>query len=491
MVHSGVDMQNKFIVLFFVFLTFINLLSAEISLTLQNSTIDLKTQTQGFIDIEAKIINSGSCDLKCTYYREAFPGDDYSSKIPGELKANGSLKFLINTVFPECGSSECIVPVKVVCKEIISEGCSGREYSASQNIVFTNARVNENNDYADSQKSYPPSEGMGKQQIISAREKLPFSVMPQLNNIEGLVNGEKSSNTFVLSNNGDCYLSCTYKVQGGNYQEELISENIAPYSKITTNVVFFVPDFCKDRCTIVTHIKCYEKASQLNVNCNPSNVYEADVSFDLVNVITPAQQIIGFVILAIIGIGALALLYFGFKFISSRITTVSKPQSEEGKRKLSAIMFTDMKGFSKEMGIDEEATLKKLWRYEKVMKQIIKEHDGRVVKTIGDAIMGDFDSAVNAVKAAIAIQNLLKKEDIKIRIGVHLGDVIHKGGDLFGEGVNIANRLESICEPGQIYISEDVYNQIRNKLKIEIEPLGRKPLKNIEVPPKVFKIKID
>jgi adenylate cyclase len=189
--------------------------------------------------------------------------------------------------------------------------------------------------------------------------------------------------------------------------------------------------------------------------------------------------------------GALLSLYFGFKFISSRIATTSKAQTEEGKRKLSAIMFTDVKGFSREIGIDEEATLKKLWRYEKVMKQIIKEHDGRVVKTIGDAIMGDFDSAVNAVKAAIAIQNLLKNEDIKIRIGVHLGDVIHKGGDLFGEGVNIANRLESICEPGQIYISEDVYNQIRNKLKIKIEPLGRKPLKNIEVPPKVFKIKID
>jgi class 3 adenylate cyclase len=483
-------MQNKFIITFLFCLAFSTLLSAEISLTLQNSTIDLKTQTQGFVDIEAKIINNGSCDLRCTYYREAFPGDDYSSKIPGELKANGSIKFLVNIVSPECGSSECIVPVKVVCKEIISEGCSGREYTASQNIVFTNVRINENKkDYIE-QKPSPSGEGMGKQQIISTNEKLPFSVTPQMNNIKGLVNGEKSSNTFVLSNNGDCYLSCTYKVQG-NYKEELISDNIAPYSKTTANVVFFVPDFCKDRCSIVTHIKCYEKASQFNVNCNPSNVYEADVSFDLVNVVTPAQRIAGFVILGIIGIGALLSLYFGFKFISSRIATTSKAQTEEGKRKLSAIMFTDVKGFSREIGIDEEATLKKLWRYEKVMKQIIKEHDGRVVKTIGDAIMGDFDSAVNAVKAAIAIQNLLKNEDIKIRIGVHLGDVIHKGGDLFGEGVNIANRLESICEPGQIYISEDVYNQIRNKLKIKIEPLGRKPLKNIEVPPKVFKIKID
>ena len=103
--------------------------------------------------------------------------------------------------------------------------------------------------------------------------------------------------------------------------------------------------------------------------------------------------------------------------------------------------------------------------------------------------MGDFDSAVQAVKAAMAIQDLLKREDIKIRIGIHLGDVIHKGGDVFGDGVNIASRIESICEPGEIYISEDVYNQVKGKIRGDFQSLGRKPLKNIDVPPRVYSVK--
>jgi class 3 adenylate cyclase len=194
----------------------------------------------------------------------------------------------------------------------------------------------------------------------------------------------------------------------------------------------------------------------------------------------------------IIAIALFILIIFAFyKLIKSLFFGEHKEKTEdgEGKRKLSAIMFTDMKGFSREMGKDEELTLKKLWRYEKVMKSIVKENGGRVVKTIGDAIMGDFDSAVNAVKAALSIQNLLKKEDIKIRIGIHLGDVIHKDGDVFGDGVNIASRIESICEPGEIYISEDVYNQVKGKIHAGFENLGSKPLKNIESPPRVFRIK--
>ena len=103
--------------------------------------------------------------------------------------------------------------------------------------------------------------------------------------------------------------------------------------------------------------------------------------------------------------------------------------------------------------------------------------------------MGDFDSAVNAVKAAIEIQKLLEKEDIKIRIGIHLGDVIHKGGDIFGDGVNIASRIESICEPGKIYISEDVYKQVRGKIDADFEDMGKKRLKNIETHVRAYKVK--
>jgi len=205
-------------------------------------------------------------------------------------------------------------------------------------------------------------------------------------------------------------------------------------------------------------------------------------------------EFIGLVLVILLALALFILIIFGFykliKFLFFRKSGEGQNEKEEkGKRKLSAIMFTDMKGYSAEIGKNEEATLKKLWRYEKAMKSIIKEHDGRVVKTIGDAIMGDFDSAVNAVNSAIEIQSLLKKEDIKIRIGIHIGDVIHKGGDIFGDGVNIASRIESICEPGQIYISEDVYNQVKGKIHAGFESLGSKPLKNIESPPKVFRIK--
>jgi len=204
-------------------------------------------------------------------------------------------------------------------------------------------------------------------------------------------------------------------------------------------------------------------------------------------------EIIGILIVIFVFI---AFVYIAFRLVKSwskklekKTAEGEKKVDEKGKRKLCAIMFTDMKGYSREIGLDEEAALKKLWRYEKAMKSIIHENDGRVVKTIGDAIMGDFDSAVNAVKSAISIQNLLKKEDIKIRIGIHLGDVIHKGGDIFGDGVNIASRIESICEPGEIYISEDVYNQVKGKIRVNFENLGSRPLKNIESPPKVFRIK--
>jgi len=204
-------------------------------------------------------------------------------------------------------------------------------------------------------------------------------------------------------------------------------------------------------------------------------------------------EFIGIVFVIIVALAVLILIIFGFyKLIKGLFRQKKKEDnvSEEfGKRKLCAIMFTDMKGYSKEMGRDEEKTLKKVWRYEKAMRHIIKEHEGRVVKTIGDSIMGDFDSAINAVKAALEIQSLLKKEDIKIRIGIHIGDVIHKAGDVFGDGVNIASRIESICEPGEIYVSEDVYNQVKGKINAEFENLGSRPLKNIESPPKVYKIK--
>ena len=156
--------------------------------------------------------------------------------------------------------------------------------------------------------------------------------------------------------------------------------------------------------------------------------------------------------------------------------------------KISTIMFIDMKGFSSEVEQDENTALRKLWKYEDIMKRIIKKQGGRIVKTIGDAIMCDFDSTLSAVKAAMIIQSILIHDHFRVRIGMHVDEMIHKKGDVYGSGVNIASRIESISEPGEIYLSEEVYNQVKGHIPAEFEDLGLKQLKNIQTPVRVYKI---
>jgi class 3 adenylate cyclase len=166
------------------------------------------------------------------------------------------------------------------------------------------------------------------------------------------------------------------------------------------------------------------------------------------------------------------------------------------KRKLSAIMFTDIKGFSKRMGEDEEGTFRLLKEQMQSVNPIIEKYDGRVVKTIGDAIMGDFASVLNAVKCAVDIQKLLhrtnqnrsEQEKLIIRIGIHLGDVILSENDLYGDGVNIAARLEGIAPPGGISVSEIVYSSVRSQLPLNFQDTGLKSLKNIKEPMRVYSI---
>jgi len=335
-----------------------------------------------------------------------------------------------------------------------------------------------------------------------------FVVGTEKNSIDGIADGEHVLIPAKIENTGQCSMECFYML-GANQKQE-ITRSLSPGEKFSFTINFQVHSCGKVVCDGIVDFKCRDIAD--GKNCM-ENEHTFQLVFQLTN-IQPSDYtgkaplenqsqssgfnsdnvgtFIGLVFVILISVVLFILIIFGFyKLIKFLFFKKGKEKEGEEKsvRRLSAIMFTDMKGFSSEMNRDEEKTLKKLWRYEKAMKQIIKEHDGRIVKTIGDAIMGDFDSAVNAVKSAMSIQNLLKKEDIKIRIGIHLGDVIHKGGDVFGDGVNIASRIESISEPGEIYISEDVYNQVKGKINAGFENLGKRPLKNIDSPPRVFKIK--
>jgi class 3 adenylate cyclase len=450
--------------------------AATISLELSTDSASGKMEYD-MVPVVATLTNNGQCYVDCVYKRDMFTEQIGSNIAPGSV-----VNFTLDVRVPQCPEINCDVPVTAICQEKISEGCTGIIYNDTQIFQFFGVNGYNNGN------SNTPLQGQnnnGSPLQPFGRTTAPIGVInakPFNDNITDVITGGKYTMKATLTNDWDRTIKCAYKVQGTNYEEEKITDGLTSGSKTNFNIIFFVPEGCTEPCSVTAHVTCYDKDSA-------SLAYETDVSFDLIGIIAPWQQMLGFAVLGGMVLAAIAILYFAYRFVSGK---AGKPQEKDegpGRRRLSAIIFTDMKGYSKEMGLDEEATLKKLWRYEKAMKQIIKEHEGHVVKTIGDAIMGDFDSAVQAVRAAMAIQDLLRKEDIKIRIGIHLGDVIHRGGDVFGDGVNIASRIESICEPGEIYISEDVYNQVKGKIRGDFQSLGRKPLKNIDVPPRVYRVK--
>ncbi len=157
-------------------------------------------------------------------------------------------------------------------------------------------------------------------------------------------------------------------------------------------------------------------------------------------------------------------------------------------RRLAAIMFTDIVGFSRQMGVDEARMLRLLDVHNQLIQQAVTTHHGHVIKTIGDAFLVDFPSVVHAVQCAQVIHAQLrshnaekeKAEQIHVRIGIHLGDVVQKDGDVFGDGVNIASRLQTLAEPDTICISQVVYKEVEKKLDLgTIVSLGKPKLKNI------------
>ncbi len=169
---------------------------------------------------------------------------------------------------------------------------------------------------------------------------------------------------------------------------------------------------------------------------------------------------------------------------------------QEVKRKLTAILSADVKGYSRLMGEDEKGTVRTLNAYKEVMTRLIQHHHGRVVDAPGDNVLAEFASVVDAVECAVEIQKELKTRNAELpenrrmefRIGVNLGDVIEDGEQILGDGVNIAARLESLSEAGGICISGTAFDQVRNKLELGYEYLGEQSVKNIALPVRVYKV---
>src|SRR6184192_1472242 len=170
--------------------------------------------------------------------------------------------------------------------------------------------------------------------------------------------------------------------------------------------------------------------------------------------------------------------------------------AETEQRKLAAIMFTDMVGYSALAQRDDKLALELLEEHRQLLREIFPRFNGTEIKTIADAFLIEFDSALEAAQCAIEIQRTLAKRNhdvpadrrIEIRIGIHIGDVVHRGGDVYGDGVNIASRIEALAGAGGICVSMDVERQIRNALEARFEKFGSAELKNIKLPMDLFRI---
>src|SRR6266511_4341996 len=172
------------------------------------------------------------------------------------------------------------------------------------------------------------------------------------------------------------------------------------------------------------------------------------------------------------------------------------PTDPTEERKLAAIMFTDMVGYSALAQRDDKVALELLEEHRRLLREIFPRFHGTEIKTIGDAFLVEFGSALEAAQCAIEIQRTLAKRNhdvsadrrIELKIGIHIGDVVHREGDVYGDGVNIASRIEQLAGAGGICVSMDVERQIRNALEARFEKFGSADLKNIKLPMDLFRI---
>ena len=161
--------------------------------------------------------------------------------------------------------------------------------------------------------------------------------------------------------------------------------------------------------------------------------------------------------------------------------------TDKVKRRLTTVLCADAQGYSRLMEADEAGTLGTLRRYRTAMAGLVERHDGRIVNTWGDAVIAEFASVVEAVQCAVEIQQEISSQDsdpphahpMRFRIGINLGDVIVDGSDIYGDGVNIAARLQELAEPGGVVVSGSVYDQVYNKLSLGFDCLGQRQMKNV------------
>jgi adenylate cyclase len=173
------------------------------------------------------------------------------------------------------------------------------------------------------------------------------------------------------------------------------------------------------------------------------------------------------------------------------------PQEHKVERRLAAIFAADVAGYSRLMEQDEVGTLRALTGHREIMDRLISEHGGKIANTAGDSVLAEFPSAVDAVQCAVAVQeafaatsqNMPEECRLHFRIGVHVGDVMIRGGDLLGDGVNIAARLESLADPGGICLSEAAYGYVRKALPLAFADLGPQKVKNIEEPIRAYALR--
>src|SRR3990172_5348584 len=167
-------------------------------------------------------------------------------------------------------------------------------------------------------------------------------------------------------------------------------------------------------------------------------------------------------------------------------------------RRLAAILAADIAGYSRLMGEDEAATVRDLKGHQAVVLPLVGRYGGRIIDTAGDGILAEFPSVINAPGGAAEIQTIMATRNegvpesrrMRFRIGINLGDVIHDETRIYGDGINIAARLEALAEPGGVLVSNTVYDQVRGKLPFTFEDVGERQVKNIEQPVRMYRLRI-